>query len=99
MTSQLLREKIGQHYLRFYAQTCAICEVISYRNDFYLASWLDYESPALTAELQAHHALMREHPTFNVQPLTGDEFSAKISDCPPRRVNLLPNECGFGIGA
>ena len=27
----------------------------------------DYESPALTAELQAHHALAREHPTFNVQ--------------------------------
>ena len=25
----------------------------------------DYESPALTAELQAHHALTREHPIFN----------------------------------
>ena len=29
--------------------------------------FLNYESPALTAELQAHHALTREHPTFNVQ--------------------------------
>ena len=28
---------------------------------------LDYESPALTAELQAHHALTREHLTFNIQ--------------------------------
>ena len=27
----------------------------------------DYESPALTAELQARHALMGEHPTSNVQ--------------------------------
>ena len=27
----------------------------------------DYESPALTAELQARRALTREHPTSNVQ--------------------------------
>src|SRR5262245_57522142 len=27
----------------------------------------DYESPALTAELQARRALTREHPIFNVQ--------------------------------
>src|SRR5262249_7750100 len=27
----------------------------------------DYESPALTAELQARRALTREHPTANVQ--------------------------------
>jgi hypothetical protein len=30
-------------------------------------SFLNYESRALTAELQAHHALAREHPTLNVQ--------------------------------
>ena len=30
-------------------------------------SFLNYESPALTAELQARRALTREHPTANVQ--------------------------------
>jgi hypothetical protein len=30
-------------------------------------SLLNYESPALTAELQARRALTREHPTANVQ--------------------------------
>jgi len=30
-------------------------------------SVLNYESPALTAELQARRALKREHPIFNVQ--------------------------------
>jgi hypothetical protein len=30
-------------------------------------SFLNYESPALTAELQARRALKREHPIFNVQ--------------------------------
>ena len=30
-------------------------------------SLLNYESPALTAELQARHAATREHRTFNVQ--------------------------------
>jgi len=33
-------------------------------------SVLNYESPALTAELQARRALTREHPTANVQPET-----------------------------
>jgi len=62
--------------------------------------FLNYESPALAAELQARHALTREHPTFNVQreSLAGAEFSGEISGCPPPLVNLLPNECGFGIG-
>jgi len=34
--------------------------------------FLNYESPALAAELQARHALTREHPTFSVQrPIFG----------------------------
>jgi hypothetical protein len=46
-------------------------------------SLLNYESPALTAELQAHPRRRAniQHSTSNVQSLTGDEFSAEISDC------------------
>ena len=60
-------------------------------------SFLNYESPALTAELQASCALTREHPPFNVQSLTEDVFFAEISDCPQRSANLFRNECGFGM--
>jgi hypothetical protein len=34
---------------------------------YYEGQTLDYESPALTAELQARRAATREHPTSNVQ--------------------------------
>ena len=46
---------------------------------------LNYESPALTAELQARRALIREHPTSNVQylrPRLFDfDFGPPICDC------------------
>jgi hypothetical protein len=81
------------------AETPSIRDAVQRSENERKNSFFNYESPALTAELQAHHAPMREHPTFNVQPLSGDEFFAEISDCPPPLLTLLPNGCGFGIGA
>src|SRR5258707_10751776 len=49
-------------------------------------SFFNYESPALTAELQAHGALTREHPTSNVRrPIfQGHTSKFRIANCPFR---------------
>jgi hypothetical protein len=50
----------------------------------------DYESPALTAELQARRAATREHPTFNVQRPIVTRYWEIIAD------NL--SKCGWSWG-
>ena len=47
------------------------------------SSFLNYESHALTAELQARRALTREHPTPNVQRPIVTEVTQVFSTLPP----------------
>jgi hypothetical protein len=48
-------------------ETPSVCNSAQARENEREKPSLNYESPALTAELQAHGALPREHRTSNIQ--------------------------------
>jgi len=60
-------------------------------------SVLNYESPALTAELQARRALTREHPTANVQRPIVTEAAQVFFETLPLRFVLVFCPCDHGL--